>query len=279
MQRHPHCHVPAVRVAGSSRPTSTASPNPRSPAPSLEAPAPQRPLDVESRSWLERLRGTEPARGFAVAELHERLRREAAFHIRNRVRTRSEFPNSDIGDLATEAADDALVVLMRKLDDYRGEGRFWTWPKKFAALEALVSIRRRIGPDRVGTSPDPGLAPDVPDPAPSAQELLETYELPRRVEDIVATQLTTRQRTALIATAVDGVSPKALAGELHTTPGAVRKSVHDARAKLKLNLAAEMKAPPPALRGLGRGDAGVVHTSFRDRRRCRTRPSSRGGTS
>lgn len=190
---------------------------------------------------MERLHGPEPTRGSAVAELHERLRREAAFQIRNRVRNRAGFPKSDIGDLATEAADDALIVLMRKLDDYRGESRFWTWAQKFAALEALVSIRRRVGHDRVGVSRGPELAPDVPDPAPSAQELLETYELLQRVNDIAANQLTTRQRTALIATAVDGVSPKTLAGELHTTPGAIHKLVHDARAKLRLGLAAEMR--------------------------------------
>jgi RNA polymerase sigma-70 factor (ECF subfamily) len=200
--------------------------------------SPRPPLDVESRSWVERLHGAEPARGHAVAELHERLRREAAFQIRNRVRDRAEFPKSDIGDLATEAADDALVVLMRKLDDYRGEGRFWTWAQKFAALEALVSIRRRVGSDRVGVSPSSGPAPDVPDPAPTAQEHVETYELLDSVKDCVETQLTDRQRTALIAIAVDGVSPETLAAELDTTPGAIRKLVHDARAKVRLTMAA-----------------------------------------
>lgn len=220
MQQHPHRHNPPVRSAADAR-------------------QPVRlPLDVESRSWLERLHGAEPTRSFAAAELHERLRREAAFHIRNRVRNRAEFPQSDIGDLATEAADDALVVLMRKLDDYRGEGRFWSWAKRFAALEALVSIRRRIGADRVGTSADAAAVQDVPDPGPSMQERFETYELLKSVTDVLATQLTTRQRTALIATAVNGVSAETLAGELHTTPGAIRKLVHDARVKVRLSVAA-----------------------------------------
>jgi len=251
----PYSHITAVRAAflSAAAPrvaarvsrcaTTTASPLPPSPAASLKATTARRPLDFESRSWLERLHDAGPTRGVAVAELHERLRREAGFQIRNRVRTRAEFPENEIGDLATEAADDALVVLMRKLDDYRGESKFLTWARRFAALEALVSIRRRVGHDRVGISPDPGLAPDVPDPAPSAQERLETYELLQSVNEIVANQLTDLQRTALIATAVNGVSPKTLAGELHTTPGAVRKLVHDARANLRLNLGAEMRAP------------------------------------
>jgi hypothetical protein len=45
----------------------------------------------------------EPTRGSAVAELHERLRREAAFHIRDRVRNLAEIPKRDIDDLATPA--------------------------------------------------------------------------------------------------------------------------------------------------------------------------------
>lgn len=198
----------------------------------------RRPLDAESRSWCERLHGVEPARGIAVAELYERLRHEAEFHIRDRVRGRAEFPRGDIDDLATEAADSALTVLLRKLDDYRGESKFWTWARKFAELEAPVSIRRRVGHDRVGISPDPDLALDVPDPARSAQELLETRELLQGVSEIIANQLTERQRRVLIAIAVNGLSPQALAGELHTTPGAIHKLLHDARAKLRLTLAA-----------------------------------------
>jgi len=198
---------------------------------------PRRPIDAESRSWCERLHGAEPARGRAVAELHARLRREAEFHIRDRVRSRTDFPRSDIDDLATEVADSALAAVLRKLDDYRGESRFWTWARKFAALEAPVSIRRRVGHDRVGISANPDLALEVPDRARSAQELVETRELLQRVSEIIAEQLTERQRSVLIAIAVNGVSPRTLAGELHTTPGAIHKLLHDARAKLRLTLA------------------------------------------
>jgi RNA polymerase sigma-70 factor (ECF subfamily) len=191
------------------------------------------PLDAESRSWLERLHDVGPKRGSAIAELHERLRCEAAFQIRGRVGGCAEFPRSDIDDLAVQAADDALMVLLRKLDDYRGESRFWTWARRFAALEAWVRVRQRLGRDRVGISPDPELALDIPDPARSAQELLETREMLRCVNDVVANQLTDRQRTILVATAVNDVSAQTLADEFHTTPGAIYKSLHDARLKIR----------------------------------------------
>lgn len=46
-------------------------------------------------------------------------------------------------DLATQAADDALMAIMRKLQNYRGDSRFMTWAYKFALLEAAVKVRTR----------------------------------------------------------------------------------------------------------------------------------------
>jgi hypothetical protein len=49
----------------------------------------------------------------------------------------------DHEDLAQQSADDALVALLAKLDDFRGESRFTTWAYKFALLEAGTKLRRR----------------------------------------------------------------------------------------------------------------------------------------
>jgi RNA polymerase sigma-70 factor, ECF subfamily len=205
----------------------------------MSAPQPTpRLLDVESRSWVDRLVAAEPARGKAIAELQERLRREAAFHIRRRVRNRTDFPRSDIDDLAVQAADDALIALLRKLDDFRGDSQFWTWARRFAALEAPVSIRRRLGHDRVGISKDPDHALLVADPGPSVHDQAEARELLRDVSDLVDGDLTARQRTVLTRIAVDGESTTAVAGELQMSRGAIYKSLHDARVKLRSRLAA-----------------------------------------
>jgi RNA polymerase sigma-70 factor (ECF subfamily) len=195
-------------------------------------------LDVESRSWVDRLGAEEPERGEAIAELHERLRREAAFHIRCRIRNRPDFPRSDIDDLAVQAADDALIALLRKLGDYRGDSQFWTWARRFAALEAPVSIRRRLGRDRVGISKDPDHALLVADPGPSVPDRAEARELLQTVCDLMVNQLTTQQRTVLTRVAVDGESTTTIAGDLHMSRGAVYKSLHDARVKLRSHLAA-----------------------------------------
>jgi RNA polymerase sigma-70 factor, ECF subfamily len=207
---------------------------PASPHASARA-APPRRLDAESRAWWVRLHGTEPGRGRAIAELHEHLRREAWFQIRLRARGMSEFPGSDLDDLAVQAADDALLAVLRKLDDYRGESQFWTWARRFAQLEASVSIRRRLGHDHLASDPERAFA--IPDPGCSLQERAEVHELLRTVSDLIVGQLTTRQRSVLIAVVFDGVSAATLAVELDTTPGAIYKTLHDARRKLTTQLA------------------------------------------
>jgi RNA polymerase sigma-70 factor, ECF subfamily len=194
---------------------------------------PRRLLDAESRSWWQRLHAAEPVRGWAIAELYERLRREAAFHVRQRAANVAGFPRSDIDDLATQAAGDALIALLRKLEDYRGEGQFWTWARRFAALEAPVSIRRRLGRDRVGISRDPDRAGDVADPGRSAQDRVESHELLQGIGRIMRDELTGRQRTVLTESAINGTSTAALADRLDTTPGAIYKSLHDARLKVR----------------------------------------------
>ena len=202
---------------------------------------PERVLDAESRSWWVRLHGVGPVRERAIAELHECLRREAWFHVRLHARGMSQFLGSDLDDLAVMAADDAVLAVLRKLDDYRGESQFWTWARRFAQLEAPVSIRRRLGRDRVTNDPERTFA--LPDPGCSPQERVEVKELLREVSDVIVDRLTTRQRAVLIAIAIDGTSPAVLAIELDTTPGAIYKTLHDARRKLTAQLATSRARP------------------------------------
>lgn len=194
-------------------------------------------LNAESRAWVLRLRGVEPGRRKAIAELHERLRREAGFEIRRRAIRIPELSSSEYDDLAVQAADDALMTLLRKLDDFRGDSQFWTWARRFAQLEAPVSIRRRLGHDNALSADAP---PEVVDPVAvgsSLEEFMDGRQFMRRVVELIVDTLTERQRTVLVAIAINGDSPAALASELDTTPGAIYKTLHDARSKLKTQLA------------------------------------------
>jgi RNA polymerase sigma-70 factor (ECF subfamily) len=187
---------------------------------------------------LERLRGDGPRRDDAVRELHEMLLRAARFELRRRSAALSHVRGEELEDLALQAADDAFVAVMAKLDQFRGQSRFSTWAYKFALYEAAVRVRRRswqhrevvLDHERWGA-----LADGAADPGRSAAE----HELVAAIGRLVADKLTGHQREVLLALAVEGVPIDVLAERRGTTRGALYKSLHDARRRLRAELLAE----------------------------------------
>ena len=174
---------------------------------------------------LAALRG--PQRDAAIAELHALLLRAARFELGRR-----DLPPGERADLATEAADDALMAVLAKLDSFRGASRFTTWAYKFALLEAGVKARRRAWHDRE-IAIDEERWPEIPDRGLSAHERLEQDELLRALRDAVRTELTPHQREVFCALALNGIPIDVLAERLDSTRGALYKTLHDARRKLR----------------------------------------------
>ena len=99
--------------------------------------------DRESREWVRALRAPGADGRAAMARLHEHLLRGARFEVARRRPGLPHLRGDELADIAMEAADDALMSILRRLDDYRGESRFTTWTWKFALLEAATRLRRR----------------------------------------------------------------------------------------------------------------------------------------
>src|SRR3954454_12952129 len=101
-----------------------------------------RPLDAESQLWIDRLDPHSPEYEAATEALHALLLNASRFEINRR---RGSFPqrDNDHEDLAQQSADDALVAVLSKLGDFRGDSRFTTWAYKFALYEAASKARRR----------------------------------------------------------------------------------------------------------------------------------------
>jgi len=96
-----------------------------------------------SQAWIAALRGpTTPAREDALARLHPLLLRATRFELTRRPEQLIDLGTAEIDDLAVQAADDALMSILRTLDDFRGASRFTTWASKFAIHEAGVQGRR-----------------------------------------------------------------------------------------------------------------------------------------
>ena len=198
----------------------------------------QRPpsLDDESRAWLDDLRTVGRTKDEAIARLHALLLRAARFEIARRRVTMPYLRGDELDDLAAEAADDAVVSVLRRLDDFRGLSRFSTWAYKFALLEAAVKLRKRAWQSREIPLEDETwnrLASARPGPDDQA----ETGVLLDAVREGIANGLTPHQRRVLLALAVDGVPIDVLADRLGSTRGALYKTLHDARRKLRAHLA------------------------------------------
>ena len=195
------------------------------------------PLDEESRRWLAQLRGDGPEHGEAVARLHALLLRAARFEVARRRPTLPHLRGDDLDDIALQAADDALMSVLARLDDFRGLSRFSTWVYKFALLEAAVKLRKRawqgrelpLEPESWSLLASSGLEPDAE---------VEQRELLATLQTAIDEVLTPNQRRVLIALAVNGVPIDVLAERLNTTRGALYKTLHDARRKLRKHLEA-----------------------------------------
>lgn len=193
-------------------------------------------MDPESEAWLEALRSSGARRDEAIARLHELMVRAARFEVRRRRGALTYLGEEELDVLAMHAADDALVALLGKLGDYEGRSRFTTWAVKFALLEAGVKVqRRRMWRRDVALEPAEWERRAAAVLATSYQA--ELGELLRAVGAAIRADLTPHQRRVLLALAVEGVPIDVLAAELSTTRGALYKTVHDARRKLRAVLA------------------------------------------
>jgi RNA polymerase sigma-70 factor (ECF subfamily) len=197
--------------------------------------APAAPLDPESREWLRELRADGAERDEAIARLHALLVRAARFEVGRRKRALPHIRGNELDDIAVEAADDALMSVLRRLDDFRGASRFTTWVYKFALLEAAVKLRKRAWQGReVPLEPEAWDVLATAGAGPEAE--VEQREVLNAVEEGIASALTPRQRQVLLALAVNGVPIDVLADRLDTTRGALYKTLHDARRKLRRHL-------------------------------------------
>jgi RNA polymerase sigma-70 factor (ECF subfamily) len=192
-------------------------------------------LDLDSREWLSGLRAQGTEREASIARLHALLLRAARFEVARRRPALPHLRGNELEDIAHEAADDALVSVLARLDDFRGESRFTTWAYKFALLEAAVKLRKRAWQGReVPLEPESWALFESADPGPEGG--LEQSELLRAVQAGIAEALTPHQRRVLIALALNGVPIDVLADRLETTRGALYKTLHDARRKLRAYL-------------------------------------------
>ena len=193
-------------------------------------------LDPESARWLRELRAGGATEQSALQRLHGLLlaaaRRELAFRAAT-----VPFAGVERDDLAHQAAADALVAILAKLDDYAGRSRFTTWAYKFVILEVSRKAARHMWhgkrvfipiedwteiPSRFGFTP---------------AEVVEWRELVDALRCAIEHDLTDHQRAVLGAVVLRGVPLDEVVAELGTNRNAIYKTLFDARSRLRTALA------------------------------------------
>lgn len=191
-----------------------------------------------SAEWISALTGTGAVREAALARLHDLLVR-IAFAELGRRQARSGIAGPELDDLAHQAAADAMLAILAKLDTFRGESRFTTWAYRFVILEVSSKLGRHYWrrhpavsmeaedwerlPDRVGL-----------DPADSTEQA----ELVAAIRRAIDETLTERQRQLFVALVLNDVPLDALAERLGTNRNAIYKATFDARRKIRAFLVA-----------------------------------------
>jgi RNA polymerase sigma-70 factor (ECF subfamily) len=226
--------------------------------------ASRRRLDPESKAWVDRLGPESRDRDKAIAALHALLLKGARFEVNRRCAAFPQLRGDDQDDLAHQSADDALLAVLGKLDEFRGDSRFTTWAYKFAMFEAGTKVRRRAWQGReVPLEPESWALIANGDSTPHQDA--ETGEVLAALRDAIEDDLTQHQREVFVAATLNDVPIDVLAERLNATRGALYKTIHDARGKLRAALAA---------RELGVGDHIATGTTRPDRARRRASEAS-----
>jgi RNA polymerase sigma-70 factor (ECF subfamily) len=192
---------------------------------------------AESKEWVERLRLGHPRREEAVAKLRSVLLRVAVHELSRRREQLGSIAGPEYEDLAQQAADDALMNILRRLDEFRGRSRFTTWAYKFVIFEVARKVARHAW-QRQPPSREELEWHRLPDwLAPRPGDSLEQRE---QLETLAAAigELSDRQREVFVAIVLNDVSIDVLAVELGSNRNAVYKNLFDARRSLRGRLAA-----------------------------------------
>lgn len=195
-----------------------------------------------NEEWLAALRG--PERDEALADLRAFLVRGLRYALANR---------SDVDDqLREDFAQDALLKILDHLDSFRGESRLTTWAQKIAVNVAFTELRRRRWQDTSLDDLTEGMSldfvPDIlidrsagPDKQAVQRQFLHTL---RR---LITTELTDKQRQAMIAVRIQGMPLEEVARRMGTNRNAMYKLLHDARQRLKSKMEEEGLTPKDVL--------------------------------
>lgn len=190
--------------------------------------------------WLEDLHAGGEQQALALEDLRAVILHGLPYALAGKLTPGSP----ELEALAEEVAQETLLRVLDHLDTFEGRSAFTTWVQKIAIRQALSELRRRRWRDvplpemEMGDESE-GSFHDFPDNQPSPEVLIERKDLMMRVNQIIMEELTEKQRMALMAVAMKGLTLEETAHQMGMNRNAIYKLMHDARLRLKHQLEAD----------------------------------------
>jgi len=189
-------------------------------------------MNETNESWLKRLKATGSVRDDALSALRDVLMS----------RLRKTFPSQTGVDEAVleDVSQEALIKTLDNLDQFQGKSQFTTWATTIAVHAALTELRRRRWKDVSldQTLDDAARGTDhAVDTSAGPQVEVERKALVEAMYQIIDTELTDKQRTALLAE-LKGMPLEEIGRRMGSNRNAIYKLTHDARKRLRQHLEA-----------------------------------------
>lgn len=186
-----------------------------------------------NQEWVQDL--SDPVSSEALEDLRAILLRGLRASLSNRIRT-------DLDAITEDFVQEALLKILKSVDTFRGESRFTTWAQKIAIHVAFTELRRRRWKDvslqdMIETPDGEEYTPIIlTDPSASPERETTQNDIMDIVYELIETELTERQRTAIVAVLQGGAPLGVVAKRMGTNRNALYKLIHDARKRLQESL-------------------------------------------
>jgi RNA polymerase sigma-70 factor (ECF subfamily) len=180
--------------------------------------------DRDNQQWMEALQADGPQRDAALSD----LRRVLLIGLKAGLKSRPDFVESILEDVVQEA----LIRILQSLAQFQHRSRFVTWATAVAIRVALTELRKRKWRD---VSLEKLVADSGFQPASARAANPERQALLEAMHHVIATELTEKQRTVLLAE-IKGMAQVEIARQMGSSVNAVYKLSHDARHRLKHGL-------------------------------------------
>jgi RNA polymerase sigma-70 factor, ECF subfamily len=198
-----------------------------------------------NEEWLTDLRADSAVQQAAISELRDLLLRAALYFFSRNPGDLHGLGPDEIMQRAEDCAQDALLAVMKHLSDFRGDSKFTTWAYKFAINIAMVAARRErwkgVSLDELAASDETFLSETLLEDTSAAaapEQSAAQRELRELIREVIAQELTEKQRQVLILMVFNDVPLDEVVRHLGTNRNAVYKMLHDARRKMKTGLQA-----------------------------------------